>query len=430
MNNLFDSVLIKNVQIFDHKQNTLNLSDVYIENGIITNIAPNITTSATRSYDMKNKIMTVGLVDVHVHLRQPGYEYKETILTGTKAAARGGYCIIFCMPNTKPLIDNENELKKLVQLIDSDAQITTLPYACITQKTLNKNEILTDIDNLSKLAVAFSNDGTSVMNDNLMKEAMIAIKRNNKVLVEHVEDKTLTNNGVIGTNNLAKKYNLIYLDKKSEYLQLERDLKLAALTKCEYHACHMSCKESIDLIRKYQKDNSNITCEVTPHHLLLNESDVLNDSNYKMNPPIRSKIDQDALIQGIIDNTISIIATDHAPHSFQEKQQPFATAPFGIVGIETSFSLLYTKLVKQKIITLKRLIELMSVNPLKRFNLPEFEIKIGSTANVMIFDPNTMYEIDSKDFLSKSKNTPFIGTNVFGRIELTICQGKVVYERK
>ena len=230
MNNLFDSILIKNVQIFDHKQNTLILSDVYIENGIITNIAPNITTSATRSYDMKNKIMTVGLVDVHVHLRQPGYEYKETILTGTKAAARGGYCIIFCMPNTKPLIDNENELKKLVQLIDSDAQITTLPYACITQKTSNKNEILTDIDNLSKLAVAFSNDGTSVMNDNLMKEAMIAIKRNNKVLVEHVEDKTLTNNGVIGTNNLAKKYNLIYLDKKSEYLQLERDLKLAALT--------------------------------------------------------------------------------------------------------------------------------------------------------------------------------------------------------
>ena len=359
-----------------------------------------------------------GFCDVHVHFRQPGFSYKETILTGTKAAAHGGYTAVCTMPNLNPVPDSMEHLKEQLDIINKDAVINVYPYAAITVGQMGKE--LSDMEAMANSVIAFSVDGRGVQTEALMKEAMLKAKALGKMIVAHCEDNSLLRGGYIHDGVYAKEHNHRGICSESEWGQIERDIKLCDETGCAYHVCHISCKESVQLIRDAKKSGVNISCETAPHYLVLDENDLREDGKFKMNPPLRSADDRLALIEGIIDGTIDMIATDHAPHSAEEKSRGLEKSAFGIVGIETAFPVLYSKLVKENIITLDKLIDLITINPRKRFNIP-------FNNDITVWDLNEAYAINPDSFLSMGKATPFENMQVYGKCMLTIANGKVAY---
>ena len=357
--------------------------------------------------------------DVHVHLREPGFSYKETILTGTKAAAAGGYSDIFSMPNLNPVPDSAENLKMQLDIIKRDAVINVHPYASITVGQCG--EKLLDFESLCENAIAFSDDGRGVQSEELMESAMRKAKTLGKIIVAHCEDNSLLNGGYIHDGEYARLHGHKGICSKSEWGPIARDIELAKKTGCKYHVCHISCKESVDLIRKAKADGVDITCETAPHYLVLSDKDLKEEGRFKMNPPLRSEEDRLALIEGIKDGTIDMIATDHAPHSAEEKGKGLEKSAMGIVGIETAFPILYTFLVKKNIITLEKLIELLTINPRKRFGLNE-------TKDFCVFDLNQEYTVNPDNFLSLGKATPFENYKVSGKCLLTVVNNKTVYK--
>ena len=361
-----------------------------------------------------------GFCDVHVHFREPGFSYKETIKSGSQAAARGGYTAVCAMPNLSPVPDCVEHMKEEQDIIDKDAVIDVLPYASITVG--EKGRQLSDIEGLAHRCAAFSDDGRGVQDENMMRDAMIRAKAQNKLIVAHCEDNALLFGGYIHKGTYAKEHGHRGICSKSEWSPIERDIKLCEETGCGYHVCHISTKESVELIRQAKRRGVDITCETAPHYLLLDENDLEEDGRFKMNPPLRSEEDRLALIEGIKDGTIDMIATDHAPHAEEEKNKGLEKSAFGIVGIETAFPLLYTYLVKTGVITMDRLMELLVINPRKRFNIP-LQNNVFS-----VWDLESNYEIDPEKFLSQGKATPFAGWKVYGRCVLTVKDGKIVYQ--
>lgn len=356
--------------------------------------------------------------DVHVHFREPGFSYKETIRTGSLAAARGGYTDVCTMPNLNPVPDSVENIKKQIEIIEKDAAVRVHPYAAITVG--EKGEMLTDMKALSPYCIAFSDDGKGVQSEDMMREAMIKAKALGKIIAAHCEDNSLLCGGYIHKGEYARLHGHKGICAESEWKPIERDLRLAKETGCKYHVCHISCKESVELIRKAKAEGVDVTCETAPHYLIFNDMDLKESGSFKMNPPIRSEEDRQALIQGLQDGTIDMIATDHAPHSSEEKSRGLQNSLMGVVGLETAFPVMYTYLVKKGIITLERLIELMAINPRRRFGLQ-------STDDICVYDLQSEYIIDPCEFKSKGKSTPFDGMTVSGKNLLTICGGKAVW---
>ena len=368
---------------------------------------------------VENYIIVPGLCDVHVHFREPGFSYKETIASGSAAAAHGGYTAVCTMPNLDPVPDSAEHLQVQLDAIKRGAAIKVLPYGAITVG--EKGEKLADMEAMSDKVCAFSDDGKGVQNDEMMREAMTAAKRLGKIIAAHCEDNTLLLGGYIHDGEYAKAHGHRGISSASEYKQIERDLRLAEETGCAYHVCHISTKESVELIRQAKARGVDVTCETAPHYLVLCDEDMQEDGRFKMNPPLRSREDKKALIEGIKDGTIDMIATDHAPHSAEEKGRGLEKSLMGIVGLETAFPVLYTELVTKNIITLDRLVELMSFKPKERFG-------IDTNNDFAVFDISEAYKIDPEDFLSMGRATPFAGREVFGRCLLTVHNEKVVYK--
>ena len=367
----------------------------------------------------KKYIIVPGLCDVHVHFREPGFSYKETIASGSAAAAHGGYTAVCTMPNLDPVPDSAEHLQVQLDAIKRGAAIKVLPYGAITVG--EKGERLADMEAISDKVCAFSDDGRGVQNDEMMREAMTAAKRLGKIIAAHCEDNSLLLGGYIHDGEYAKAHGHSGISSASEYKQIERDLRLAEETGCAYHVCHISTKESVELIRQAKAHGVNVTCETAPHYLVLCDEDMQEDGRFKMNPPLRSREDKKALIEGIKDGTIDMIATDHAPHSAEEKGRGLEKSLMGIVGLEMAFPVLYTELVTKNIITFDRLVELMSFKPKERFG-------IDTNNDFAVFDISEAYKIDPEDFLSMGRATPFAGREVFGRCLLTVHNEKVVYK--
>ncbi len=359
-----------------------------------------------------------GFADVHVHLREPGFSYKETILTGTKASASGGYSHVMSMPNLLPVPDSYENLKIQLDIIKRDAVINVIPYGSITVGQQGKE--LADMDALAPYVLAFSDDGRGVQSRDIMRAAMIKAKSLGKIIAAHCEDNSLLLGGYIHDGEYAKAHSHKGICSESEWRPIERDLELVRETGCAYHVCHVSAKESVELIRKAKAEGLDVTCETAPHYLLLDDNDLKEEGRFKMNPPLRDKSDREALIEGIRDGTIDMIATDHAPHSKEEKSKGLSGSNMGVVGIETAFPLLYTYLVKENIISLEKLIELMSINPKKRFGIPICK------EDFCVWDLNESYKIDSSKFLSMGKSTPFEEFEVYGKNVLTSVNGKII----
>lgn len=364
-------------------------------------------------------VVLPGLTDVHVHFREPGFEYKETILSGSQAAARGGYTSVFTMPNLSPVPDSTGNLSIQLEAIQKANLINVYPYGSITYN--QSGEKLSDMEEMKEMVIAFSDDGKGVQNEEMMRNAMIKAKSLNKIIVAHCEVNELLKDGYIHDGEYARENNHKGICSESEWGQIKRDVVLAKETGCAYHVCHISCKESVGIIRQAKKEGIDVTCETAPHYLILDENDLKEDGRFKMNPPLRSREDRLALMEGIKDGTIDMIATDHAPHSKEEKSKGLEKSSFGIVGLETAFPLLYTKLVKEGIITFDKLLELLVTNPMRRFGLKPND-------DFSVWDLEEEITVDSHDFLSKGKSTPFEGMKLFGRNYLTICNGQVVYK--
>ena len=367
----------------------------------------------------KRYIIVPGLCDVHVHFREPGFSYKETIASGSAAAAHGGYTAVCTMPNLVPVPDSAEHLQVQLDAIKRGAAIKVLPYGAITVG--EKGEKLADMEAMSDKVCAFSDDGKGVQNDEMMREAMTAAKRLGKIIAAHCEDNSLRFGGYIHDGEYAKAHGHRGISSASEYKQIERDLRLAEETGCAYHVCHISTKESVELIRQAKARGVDVTCETAPHYLVLCDEDMQEDGRFKMNPPLRSREDKEALIEGIKDGTIDMIATDHAPHSTEEKGRGLEKSLMGVVGLETAVPVLYTELVMKNIITLDRLVELMSFKPKERFG-------IDTNNDFAVFDISEAYKIDPEKFLSMGRATPFAEREVFGRCLLTVHNEKVVYK--
>ena len=372
-------------------------------------------------FQFNNCVVFPGFIDVHVHLREPGFSYKETVKSGSLAAARGGYTAVCSMPNLKPVPDTLGNLEAQLEIIKKDAAINVLPYGSITKG--EQGGELSDMEAMAPFVCAFSDDGRGVQSEEMMKAAMLKAKSLGKMIVAHCEDNSLLNGGYIHLGNYAAAHGHRGICSESEWKPIERDIKLAAETGCAYHVCHISTKESVELIRKAKAAGVDVTCETAPHYLLLSDKDLQEDGRFKMNPPLRDESDREALIEGICDGTIDMIATDHAPHSAEEKSRGLEKSLMGIVGIETAFPLLYTYLVKKNIITLEKLVELMSVNPSKRFGI------VRSPESFTVFDLDKKYSVDPADFISMGKATPFEGFEVFGECKMTVCNGSIAWRK-
>ncbi len=361
-----------------------------------------------------------GFCDVHVHFREPGFSYKETIKSGSMAAAHGGYTAVCTMPNLNPVPDSAEHIDEQLAIIESDATVHIYPYASITVGQNGKE--LSDMDALAKKAIAFSDDGRGVQNDEMMRSAMKRAKELDKIIVAHCEVNELLRGGYIHDGEYARAHGHRGICSESEYLQIERDIELVKEIGCKYHVCHISTKQSVDAIRRAKAMGVDITCETGPHYLILDDSDLQEHGRFKMNPPLRSREDREALVEGILDGTIDMIATDHAPHSAEEKSRGLEKSAFGIVGLETAFSLMYTHFVRTGKLTLERLIELMAINPRKRFNIP-----MGEDFSVWRLDEK--YTVNPDEFLSMGRATPFEGDTLYAQNYLTVCDGKTVYKR-
>lgn len=417
-------LLLKGGKVLEN--DILVFKDVLIEDGFISDIDDFINIENHEVLNCDDLFISPGFIDMHVHLREPGYENKETIKTGTKAAAKGGYTLICAMPNTNPVIDNENTLMHVLDLIKKTALVNVLPYATITKNQKDK-ESLVDMEKLKNYVCGFSNDGYGIQSTLKMYESMMAAHLHETLIAAHCEEESLLFDGYVHKGVRAKQEGWKGITSLSESIPIARDILIAEETNAKYHICHISTKEGVRLVREAKKRGVNVTCEVTPHHLLLTELEVQN-SNYKMNPPVRGVDDKYALIQGLIDGTIDIIATDHAPHTYDEKQKGLKDAPFGVVGLETAFPLIYTNFVKTGLASLSDCIKWFSYNPAKILNLGYSKLIKSRVADITIIDLNTKKSINSNDFISKGKNTPFNNWECYGFTYATIVNGKIVYK--
>ncbi len=400
--------------------------DVVVKGNSFFNISPTSLPSLFDfSFNLNNCLLLPGLIDVHTHLREPGFLYKETIETGTMAAARGGYTSVCSMPNLKPCPDSEKNICAQLEVIEKTANVHVYPYGTITKGQAGKE--LSDMEALSKYTDWFSDDGRGVQTSELMEEAMIKAKSLGKMIVAHCEDNSLLNGGYIHDGEYAKAHGHKGICSESEWGPIKRDIELVKKTGCRYHVCHISAKESVELIRQAKAEGLPVTCETAPHYLTLCDSDLQEDGRFKMNPPIRSAEDRAALIEGIKDGTIDMIATDHAPHSKEEKSKGLEGSLMGIVGLETAFAVLYTSLVKPGIITIEKLVELMHDNPKRIFGIGS-DVEIGEVADFTVFDINTPYKIDENEFATKGRSTPFSGMEVYGKCVLTVSDGRIIWQ--
>ncbi|MBT2687965.1 dihydroorotase [Bacillus sp. ISL-47] len=422
------STLIKNGQLLTNK-GEFRVADIYIESGKIAEIGTNIKREAQEIIDAQGLLVAPGFIDLHIHLREPGGEKKETIETGTKAAAKGGFTTVAAMPNTRPVPDTKEQLEKLNKRIEEKAAVKVLPYASITIRELGQE--LTDFKALKEAgAFAFTDDGVGIQSAAMMLDAMKQAAEINMPIVAHCEENTLINKGSVHDGVFAKEHGLNGIPSVCESVQIARDVLLAEAAGCHYHVCHISTKESVRVVRDAKRAGIKVTAEVTPHHLLLCDEDIPGlDPNFKMNPPLRGAEDRDALIEGLLDGTIDFIATDHAPHTTGDKAEGMVLAPFGIVGLETAFPLLYTHFVEKEIFTLKQLIDYLTVKPAEAFSLQSGRIETGAEADLVLLDLNHQEKINPAEFLSKGKNTPFSGWDCKGWPVLTMVDGKIAWNR-
>ncbi len=408
------------------ENNAKRYIDMHIRDGRLVNIGLHVSDyHDIEVIDVSDKLLIPGLVDMHTHLRFPGLEHKEDISSGAKAALKGGFTEIFAMPNTKPVIDNVEIIQEVNKIAEKE-YLKISHYAAIT-KGLNTEEIV-EMEALSTYTKGFSNDGLGVQSAGVMYEAMKRAKKLNLPIIAHAEDESLLFDGVINEGRQSEKLNVKGINDLSEYLQVARDIEICEYMNAKYHVCHISSAKTMDKIKTAKEKGLKVSCEVTPHHLLLSENDVTCE-NYKMNPPLRTNEDRLALINGINNGIIDVIATDHAPHSKEEKNLGLEKSAFGIIGLEHGFSLCYTKLVKKDLLSLRKLIELMSYNPRKIMGLDN-PFEIGNLADITVIDEEAMEIIDRENIASKSCNTPFIGEEIYGLTNKVIIDGKIVYERR
>ena len=405
------TLVLNNAQVFRSGVFSRNDVSVSLGGGVSRAVSPVCV-------DASSFVVLPGFVDVHVHLREPGFSYKETIRSGSLAAAHGGYTTVCAMPNLNPVPDSMEHLQPELDAIRRDAVIRVLPYGAITEG--EKGEKLADLDAMAPYVVAFSDDGKGVQDREMMRAAMLKAKQLGRLIVAHCEDNSLLHGGYIHAGAYARTHGHRGICSESEWRPIQRDLELVRETGCGYHVCHISTKESVDMIRKAKAEGLNVTCETGPHYLLLDDSCLQEDGCFKMNPPLRDKADREALLEGLADGTIDMIATDHAPHSAEEKGRGLEKSAMGIVGLETAFPLLYTELVKPGVISMERLMELLHDAPCRRFNIP-------TDTGFTVFDLNDTYRIDPADFLSMGKATPFTGWEVQGRCLLTAAGETAVW---
>ena len=418
-------VLLRGGQVY--RDGAFILADVAVRKGLVEAVSTQMTPRpGDRILDFTNCYLLPGFADVHVHLREPGFSYKETIESGTLAAARGGYGAVCAMPNVKPAPDCMKNLQVQLDLIKKEAKIPVYPYGAITVGQKGGGE-LADFTALAPHVCAFSDDGRGVQSGEVMELAMRAVKRTGKLIAAHCEDESLLRGGYIHDGPYARRYGHAGICSESETAQVRRDLALAAKTGCPYHVCHVSAKETVAAIREAKKAGVDVSCETAPHYLLLTDADLQEEGRFKMNPPIREQADRDALIEGILDGTVDMIATDHAPHSFEEKNKGLEGSLMGVVGLECAFRVLYDRLVrKEKILTLEQLAQLMSVNPRKRFGLPG-GIEEGRRADITAVDPEKTGIIEPEEFFSLGRATPFAGWETTGDIAMTMTGGRIVW---
>ena len=444
--------LLKNGNIFTSKG--FVTADIIIENSTAKlSVKDSSFLSFDEIIDCTNLYITPGFTDVHVHFREPGFFYKESIQTGSLSAARGGYVNVCTMPNLNPVPSNLETLKIQLELIKETSCINIIPYGTITQKGNGKSE-LSNMEDLADYTIAYTDDGKGVQTQELMLEAMEKARNLDKIIVAHCEDESLLRGGYIHDGKYAKLNNHRGICSESEWVQVKRDVELAQKLGTKYHVCHVSTKESVDIIRNAKKNGVDVTCETAPHYLILTDKDLKEDGRFKMNPPLRDKSDREELIRGIQDGTIDMIATDHAPHSLEEKSKGLEKSAFGIVGLEIAFSLMYTHLVEKNLISLEKLLELMCINPMKRFEIDkyisiqrqlfqndfnfknkyipqrdeDYYIHDNMNANLNIIDLKKEYTVDTSEFLSKGKATPFEGEKLRGKIVRTILNGKTIWK--
>lgn len=402
-------MIIKNAMVF--RNNVFKTEDYFL----------NVPDTARVSFDNSSDNIYVfpAFCDVHVHFREPGFSYKETICSGSRSAARGGYSDVCTMPNLNPVPDCYDAIMEQRKIIERDAVVNVHPYASVTVG--EKGGELSDFDALSPLCIAFSDDGRGVQSEDMMRAAMTKAKSLGKIIAAHCEDNSLLNGGYIHDGEYARLHGHRGICSESEWRPIERDIRLAKDTGCAYHVCHISCRESVELIRRAKADGVDITCETAPHYLVMNDMMLEDDGRFKMNPPIRSEDDRLALIEGIKDGTIDMIATDHAPHSAEEKSRGLEKSLMGVVGLETAFPVLYTYLVKEGIISLERLVELMSLSPRKRFHIKD--------SGICVYDLGKEYAIDPNEFETKGRSTPFSGRKVYGENIMTVIGGKIAWRK-
>ena len=415
---------LKNAQVL--QDGMLHPADVLVSDGRIVSIGDRISCPTdTVSIDLSHMVLFPGFVDVHVHLREPGFSYKETIASGTMAAAHGGFAHVACMPNLNPVPDSRETLEPLLAAIRRDARVHVHPYGAITRG--ERGEELADLAGMAADVIAFSDDGKGVQSESRMREAMAECRRLGKVLAAHCEDNSLLRGGYIHDGEYARAHGHRGICPESEWGPIVRDLKLAEETGCAYHVCHVSTKESVAAIREAKRRGVDVTCETGPHYLAFCDEDLQEDGRFKMNPPLRGRADRDALIEGLLDGTIAMIATDHAPHSAEEKAKGLAGSAMGVVGLETSFAACYTHLVKPGILSLTKLIALMHGAPMRRFGCGT-ELAAGQPADLTAFDLNRSYTVDPATFLTKGRATPFAGTTLTGVCGLTMIDGEIVWK--
>ena len=409
-------ILFPNATVFD--AHGARKVDMQFDGASLSVFEGDVSSLSHFSSVVNNVYIFPGFCDVHVHLREPGFSYKETIFSGTRAAARGGYTAVCTMPNLNPVPDSVEHLKEQLDIIERDACISVYPYGAITVG--ERGEELADIKGLSPQVIGFSDDGRGVQSEEMMREAMLRAKAESKIIVAHCEDNSLLRGGYIHDGEYARAHGHRGICSESEWGPIARDLKLVEETGCAYHICHVSTKESVELIRRAKARGVNVTAETAPHYILLNDSNLEEDGRFKMNPPLRGKEDREALLRGVLDGTIDMIATDHAPHSAEEKSRGLEGSAMGIVGIECAFPLLYTKLVLPGIMSMERLMELLVYNPRRRFGIED-------EGSFTVFVDDGEYEISADDFISKGKSTPFLGDKIHGECVLTVAKEKLAY---
>lgn len=418
--------LLKNAAVF--YKNQFTVTDVLVQNGTIAEISPAMDASLfpkAEVFDLNNCFLFPGLVDVHVHFREPGFLYKETIQTGSRAAAHGGITHVCTMPNLNPVPDTAEHLEQQLAAIRKDACVHIYPYGAITKGEAGQE--LADMAGMADNVIGFSDDGKGVQEESMMRRAMQEAARLHKIIAAHCEVNELLHGGYIHDGEYARAHGHRGICSESEWRQVERDLRLCEETGCRYHVCHISTKETVELIRQAKARGVDVTCETGPHYLVMNDSMLQEDGRFKMNPPIRSEEDRKALLEGVLDGTIDMIVTDHAPHSAEEKGRGLTKSLMGVVGLETSFAVMYTRLVKTGILSLEKLMELMHTNPSRRFGIGS-PIEVGNPADLTVFDLNRSFTVDPEQFESKGKSTPFAGETLFGICKLTMVNGRLVWQ--